>query len=368
VKKNLLSAVVLGSLCGAVQAQTNVSIYGIADAALRYTNNMGGNSKYEETSATPGRIGFRGVEDLGGGMASVFQLENGFNIDTGSLGQNGRLFGRQAYVGIRGANLGTILMGRQYDSAVDYLQPVSAGGQTWAGGIGAHFGDVDNVNNSFRVNNAVKYTSPTKNSVTFGGLYGFGETAGNAAKNRVYSLGARYVEGPWYLATAYMNINSPVTAVYDGNANGAFAGGSPYTGLQQADKQEVFGVGGAYQVGAAKVGLLYTNTKYVNSVLAKGDAKYQNFEVNCQYNLTPALLLGGGYNYTHGRWTAGNAEPNYNQFNAGVVYSLSKSVALYLRSAYQRASGDARFAAISFLTSSSTNSQVTTEAALRYLF
>ncbi|MFX5578745.1 porin, partial [Acinetobacter baumannii] len=64
------------------------------------------------TGSFPSRIGFRGTEDLGGGLQALFVLESGFAPDTGAMGQGGRLFGRQSYVGLK-SGWGQIMLGRQ---------------------------------------------------------------------------------------------------------------------------------------------------------------------------------------------------------------------------------------------------------------
>ncbi|WP_338771938.1 porin [Massilia sp. METH4] len=101
---------------GWAHAQSQVTVYGIVDAAVaRMSNaNAAGDSVTRVASLTgslPSRIGFRGSEDLGNGLAAVFVLESGYNPDTGTLGQGGRLFGRQAWVGLRG-KWGTLQVGR----------------------------------------------------------------------------------------------------------------------------------------------------------------------------------------------------------------------------------------------------------------
>lgn len=104
-------------LCGsAAHAQTQVTVYGIVDAAVARTTNAdaAGNALTKVSSLSgslPSRIGFRGSEDLGGGLSAVFALESGFNPDTGVSGQGGRLFGRQAWIGLKG-NWGTLQVGR----------------------------------------------------------------------------------------------------------------------------------------------------------------------------------------------------------------------------------------------------------------
>jgi predicted porin len=121
------------------------------------------------------RWGLRGTEDLGGGMQALFVLENGFAITTGKLSQGGDEFGRRAYVGISTSRFGTITLGRQYDSVTDYTYMFEAS-DIWLPYFGAHPGDLDNLNGTNRVNNAIKYSSASYGGFTFGGVYTAGET------------------------------------------------------------------------------------------------------------------------------------------------------------------------------------------------
>ncbi|WP_049017806.1 porin, partial [Burkholderia multivorans] len=130
--------------------QSSVTLYGVIDEGLNYTNNVGTGHVYEMASgyAQGSRWGLKGNEELGGGLKAVFQLENGFDVNTGRLNQGGRMFGRQAYVGLSSAQYGTVTFGRQYDSVVDYLAPTTANGN-WGGYLLAHPFDNDNTDNSF---------------------------------------------------------------------------------------------------------------------------------------------------------------------------------------------------------------------------
>ena len=170
MKKSLLALAALGTFAGAAHAQSSVTLYGIVDAGLAYANNVGGHHLYETSAGNlqGDRWGLRGTEDLGGGLKALFVLENGFNAFSGKLGQGGDEFGRQAYVGVS-SQFGTVTLGRQYDSVVDYTGALEVGSQ-WASFYGAHPGDLDNMNNSNRVNNSIKYTSANYSGITFGGF------------------------------------------------------------------------------------------------------------------------------------------------------------------------------------------------------
>ncbi|CAB3806382.1 Outer membrane porin protein [Paraburkholderia caffeinitolerans] len=124
------------------------------------------------------------------------------------------MFGRQAYVGIASDHYGTLTLGRQYDSVVDYLAQTTANG-SWAGYMFSHPYDNDNTDNSFRVNNTVKYASPVFAGFQFGGTYSFSNST-NFGNNRQYSVGGQYANGGLLIAAAYLQANNPSS-----NASGA---------------------------------------------------------------------------------------------------------------------------------------------------
>jgi Outer membrane protein (porin) len=93
---------IAGALSSAAHAQSSVTLYGLISAGVGYATNQGGKNAWQALSGTNQnpRWGLKGVEDLGGGTTAIFQLENGFNVMTGTASQNGREFGRQAFVGL----------------------------------------------------------------------------------------------------------------------------------------------------------------------------------------------------------------------------------------------------------------------------
>ena len=233
MKKSLIAFAALGAFAGVAQAQSSVTLYGIADVGLNYTSNSGGNRLYNMSSGVlqGSRWGLRGSEDLGGGLKAVFVLENGFTLSNGKLGQGSREFGRNAFVGLSSNNLGTLTLGRQNEFMYDWVGRVSM--ENFNGGGGntfAHALDNDNMIGTFRVNNAVKYQSPNYYGLQFGGLYGFSNAAGGFANNRAYSFGAMYNSGP-ILATLGLNtqINNSLTSAGLTNTSGAVTPPTPAT-------------------------------------------------------------------------------------------------------------------------------------------
>jgi predicted porin len=127
MKRKLLLVVALLGLGAGAAAQTAnpISLYGIVDTGVEYVSNVNaaGASVVRVPALTgsfPSRLGLRGAEDLGGGVSAIFQLESGFGLDTGTLSQGGRLFGRQSWVGLKGG-YGSLTIGRQYNMSFHSL-------------------------------------------------------------------------------------------------------------------------------------------------------------------------------------------------------------------------------------------------------
>jgi GBP family porin len=370
-------AALSGVFATAAHAQSSVTLYGLIDAGITYTNNQAGHSNWKATSGSVNgsRWGLRGSEDLGGGLKAIFTLENGFNIMNGQNGQGGREFGRQAFVGLASDQFGSVTLGRQYDSVVDFLGPLALTGTQYGGTQFAHPFDNDNLDNTFRVNNSVKYTSANYGGFKLGAMYGFSNEAGGFADNRAYSFGASYNYGPLNVAGAYMQINNPGSA----NTNGALSLDNPFV----AGRQRIFGGGLSYAFGPATVGFVYSQTMLDNAVGINGSAtggaaipftdghvRFSNYEVNGRYNLTPALSIAGAYTYTDSRIDGVN--PKFHQVSLQTAYALSKRTDVYLQGEYQHVS-DAENApglgaTINGVGTSSTENQVSATVGIRHRF
>ena len=381
MKKTLLVGALTGAFATMAHAQSSVTLYGLIDAGITYTNNQGGHSAWQETSGSVNgsRWGLRGSEDLGGGLKAIFTLENGFGINNGTLKQNSREFGRQAWVGIKSDQFGAVTLGRQYDDVVQYLGPLALTGTQYGGTYFAHPFDNDNLDNSFRVNNSVHFQSANYGGFKFGALYGFSNTAGQFSNNRAYSVGASYSWGGLNVAAAYMQLNNNVNALAQGaTAPGAVAGDATFV----AGRQRTWGAGANYTFGPATAGFVFTQTRLDNALgvnaanagtaatlaLPGGGARFNNYEVNARYALTPALSLAGAYTYTDS--SIGGVNPKWNQFNLQADYALSKRTDVYLVSEFQHVvdKGTGIGAVINGLNMSSTNKQVAVTAGLRHRF
>lgn len=252
MKKTLLALAVLGSINGAAFAQTNVSIYGVADAGIAYDKNISAGDKtwrLQSGQQSSSRLGFKGSEDLGGGLSAVFTLENGFSIDDGTL-SGGRLFGRQAWVGLNGG-FGSVKLGRQQTFLYEAMQVVDpfvinlAGSAQRVFGYGLYAADPLS-----RTDNTLAYATPRIAGFTGQLSYGFGEQAGDNSVRRQAALGASYVNGPINVQFAYHGANDATLA---GSAAALGVGAT-------ADLRSAF-IGGTYDLGVAKAHLAFADSK-----------------------------------------------------------------------------------------------------------
>ncbi len=209
-----LSLAVLG-LPGLAAAEGSITVYGIADAAVQALDGVSGSVLSGGLSAS--RLGFRGSEDLGGGLRAAFTLESGINLDDGSVGQGGAFYGRQAFVALH-TPVGSISAGRQYASLFALSGDFSAfgngvGGASTAviGGFGGGYEPVRGAavtgvppaagatgnGGPVRVNNSIRYETPELQGLRFSALYGAGEVAGATQDSRLLDVGLRYRGGPF---------------------------------------------------------------------------------------------------------------------------------------------------------------------------
>lgn len=354
-----------------VHAQSSVTLYGIISTGIQYASNVGGHSRVALANGgmMPPRFGLRGVEDLGGGNQAIFTLENGFSIKNGAT-MNGGIFGRQAFVGLRNANYGTITMGRQYEEMTTQLWWSES--SSLFSGIGAHIGDNDNMFLSNRMNNAVRYASPDFGGLTFAASYAFSNSTG-WSNNNAFSFGTNYASGPLKLGAAFSQFNRRTTATPNNLVEGAIDNSSwgfssPFVtspGGAGTDRQRIFGLGASYDFGSMN---LFGN--YTNVLFRYGDTsglRLQNAELGAYTKRWTPWTIGLSYVLTYGEYSGGS-KPRWHQVNFGTLYALSKRTDLFLTAIYQRAAGDAAYAQIFSMPASSGRNQLVTQIGIRHRF
>ncbi|EJN01802.1 outer membrane protein (porin) [Herbaspirillum sp. YR522] len=370
MKQWMIGAVAIPALMAGAQAQaqSKFEIYGLISGGVGYLTNQGGPHNFEALSGTNQnpRIGFRGQEDLGGGTRAIMNLENGFNMMTGGASQNGRLFGRLSYVGLSSNSMGTLTLGRQYEAVKDYLGPVVIASN------GVHIGDNDNGYNNLRVQNSVKYISPSFGNFNVTALYGFGEAAGDASINRVMSIGSGYKGGDFRWAVAYTQMDTPNSsrspdgAMSNDYASSLLIFNKSLVSSAGVRRQRIAGTGGFYTVGKTDFGAMYSNVRY--EYLDNTKLTLQNFDLNLVNHFTPALNLGASYFYTVGKYDTVNKKPKWHQINLQADYFLSKRTDVAITYSYQMAAGDATNATIFGFPSSSDKKQAVLMLGMRHVF
>ncbi|WP_213767649.1 porin [Caballeronia sp. dw_19] len=347
-------------------AQSSVTLYGVISVGLVYTNNTAGSRDYALVSGvqqTP-HWGLKGVEDLGGGYKTFFTLENGFSITSGALSNGGKLFGRKAFVGISTPDFGSITVGRQVDAMSDALFFYEAAAQFAA--FGVPIGDNDNVFETTRVSNAVRYSSHLYSGFQFVGQYGFSNDAGEFNNNSSKSASLTYTNGPFSAAIAYSEFLLPNSA---SNSNGAITDtyGVPVitTFASNVNRQQMFGLSGDYKLGAAQFTMMVTRSMFSYLQGAPG-LSLTNYEPTFTYYVTPEALVGIGYIFTDGH--TNNESPKWHQIDTGIDYFLSKRTDVFLVAVYQKAAGDAKFAQIYGNAPSTSRLQFSATVGIRHTF
>jgi predicted porin len=352
MKKKLLVAAMLAAGTGMAHAQSSVSIYGLIDLGLTYYSNAvktggGGASllRMDSGIAQGSRIGFKGTEDLGGGLNAFFTLESGFGADDGSLGQGGLLFGRQSFVGLGSKDWGSVSVGRQYDFMANLGGQYAMGALSPAGSFGwglhadaAHGTALNNhIYAGDRTNNSIKYNSAKFSGFSFGAMYGFGEVAGDNTANRTLSATGQYDNGPFSSALAYTDIK---------NATGTAS-------------TRIYGIGARYQIGAFTPFGVITQVKNTGT-----NAKATTYELGTVYALTALWDLAAAYQFQKRNQGVGNAQA----LVATVDYKISKRTDLYLGAVYDRDKGYNAYPVFGGGIQSSTGNQTGVRLGMRHRF
>ena len=340
MKKSLIALAVL-AVSGASFAQSNVTVYGLADLWLgsSKTETSGdafGDASLRQTKVDSGgvntsRWGLKGSEDLGGGLKANFKFEQGFAMDTGAAGVADQVFSRQSWVGVSGG-FGEVQLGRVWSTYDDIN---SLGIDTF----GANFAAKYNVWLSYqdRPSNAIKYLTPTVSGFSGSLTYGLGEdkTDANDA-SRILSLGGQYLAGPLLVALTHQE------QTQTGGSNSLF---SAVPGiLLEADFNLVTGlnpgftgkttysqINGWYDFGVVKLIGAYNVVKQTvdsTPTLLGGDLKAKEYDLGVDVPLSTSLTLTGGYARSK---VEGDGQDVFKTsgYTAALKYNLSKRTMLY---------------------------------------
>jgi predicted porin len=274
MKKSLIAIAVLAATSSAAFAQSNVTIYGILDAGIvaERGGKDGNVSKVTSGAASASRIGFKGTEDLGGGLSAIFKLETGARIDDGTLDNTtSTLFNREAFVGLSSKTAGTVTLGRQYTPYYETLRDV---GDPFAMGYAGTAKNLFPVASFMtRNSNAIVYKTPNLQGFTGAVSYSLGEVAGDSSATRQVGASLGYNNGPLNVAVAYNSKNNDTLTLK--------TAGVGHNGLIAAN----------YDFKVVKVFGAYSKDKGLNSAPLNGSATaYTGVTFAASQDSTDALI------------------------------------------------------------------------------
>lgn len=320
MKKILAIAIASAFAAPAFAATSNVDVYGALGISVEDTN---GENVSMQVTDRQSRIGFKGSEDLGGGLKAIWQIEQA--ISTSAGGQDGvggaGFANRNSFVGLSGG-FGTVLMGRhdtpyklttagKLDMFADTMGDVNAVGNMATAGCGGATGkscatDLILARHDARPGNAVAYMSPNFSGLSFAAAIVAGQDA-NADNVDGTSLAATYENGPLYVAGGWQKLESTVF-------------GSSGTTAANAET-DAWKIGAGYTFGNFKVGAVYEDVNYKPNTVADRDSWY----VNGAYNMG-AITLKGQYGQRDNAGTAADGK----KYTLGADYALSKRSSTYV--------------------------------------
>ncbi len=330
MKKSLLAMALVSAFAAPAFAQ-NVEVYGVVDVGVQYTDNGTTTvTDMKSSGQSDSRIGFKGGENLGGGLKAEFLLEAGLDVTNGQNAQNGTLFGRQSWVGLTSDTMGSVRLGRQLSTVYTTAYSVDP---TRAGLNGGFSQLMEGGSN--QVDRAVTYTSPSMGGFKAEAQYGFGGKD-KESDARVLSLGGSYTAGPLMLTGVRAVQNADSSDVTSVKETQTLIGGT--YDLQQVklhaawgeSKPEVGNKSKSYMLGVSapmgakgNVMASWTNAKVDNVADSKSDV----YSVAYTYGLSKRTNVYASYAFTanEAAATLGGADvagKDVNKFGVGVRHSF----------------------------------------------
>jgi predicted porin len=308
MKKSLIALAVAGSFAApAFAATSNVDIYGVLNVSVNSVNDGVSNTdRSTSVTSNASRFGIKGTEDLGGGLAAIWQFENGINMDEAS----GSVANRNTFLGLKGG-FGTVLAGN-HDTPMKLLgRSVDNFGDTMADSRNLLGATANNGGTAFdqRTKNTLAYISPSFSGLTVIGAYVAdhqiaGSTASCATgldcnKNDAYSVSANYANGPMMLGLGYEKHNV-----------------SP-------DSRKMWRLVGGYTIGDLKLGAQYENGTADTALIAADRSAWGLF---ANYTMGAVVLKG---NYLSVGDYKNSSNTGAKQYTLGADYNLSKRTTVY---------------------------------------
>jgi predicted porin len=321
---------------GAAFAQSNVTLYGVADIEYNYLSSDGNKfSGLQDGGLQGSRIGFRGEEALGNGLKAVFTVEFGYNIKNGQ--DQGFRNNRQTFVGLSG-KFGTLTAGRQYAPSGSYFGSTSSNGITSVNISNYHVGNFATLQtgNGSRWDNSIAYNSPNFSGLQFRAIYGFGGNVRDSGFSDAttdasrFGLGVKYANGPVYLTAIYQTIlkndgkGRPVAPTFGINSEGQIVmtdPGNP-TGEFDDGDNKAWALGGSYDFKVVKV--------FANYIREKDDLRADDLKrTYWSLGLSAPVSSVGTVQVEYGRYKTDIDETRSHGLSVGYQHALSKRTTVY---------------------------------------
>lgn len=291
MQRKILAAALFAILPVAAQAQTNVQMYGIMDAAVSRqdtgTPGQKGTWVVNSGNQSSSRLGFRGTEDLGDGLKAMFNIEAGVALDNGAADSS--LFGRRSVVGLEGA-FGLVTVGREYSPIAAVAAMSDIFGQ---GFYGSNLSAFTSGRLTRRLSNSVNYKSSAWNGLRAYLAYSAGEAATGPSGN-LHGVALEYTLGNLGLSAGYHTLKRLGTGNDKEAGFGAsykldafeFKGG--YLSADQVgpnNKFEQYNLGASYTMAANKFFFNYQNNKVENGAKGKAYAVAYSYSLSKRTNV-----------------------------------------------------------------------------------
>jgi predicted porin len=333
MKKSLIALAVLASFAGVASAQSSVTLFGIVDATLAHGSGSASNkTQLTNSGYNSSRLGFRGTEDLGGGMSASFWLEAGLNNDDGQgaatnsnnqatgagaavAGRQGLTFNRRSTVSLAGG-WGELRLGRDYTPQFWNLTVFDPFGTNGVGTTQTLNSIITGVT-AVRASNSIGYFLPGN----LGGFYGqvqyyLGENNSNVANKddgTGYGLRLGFANGPFNVALGLSRTKYAAGDVQQNNIAGQWDFGvAKLMGEYSFDKNEAvtsgkgkgYLIGGLIPVGAGEIRLAYSRYKVE---LAAATPTAKKYAIGYDYNLSKRTVLYATYAHVSNSGGSGQA-------------------------------------------------------------
>lgn len=306
-------------------AQSSVTVFGIVDANVRYVknSNLSSNVTMNSGGLSTGRLGFRGVEDLGGGLKAGFWLESDVLADTGNTSPTGKFFQRRSTVSLMG-NFGELRLGRDFSPASQNVVKFDPFGVVGVAGSNVTSRMPGTFASYYRHDNAMQYFTPVMGGAQLELMYAPDESVSTKA-GRHAAARLVYDNGPINLSVSY-----GTTFV---NAAG--------------DKLKQTGVGAAYDLGAVRLMGFYQRDELPFGTYGTATAGTEDRVLLGFTAPLGAHQIRGSYVRTDSR--RGNAAFNRadaDKYSIGYIHNLSKRTAVYTTASYIRNKNGANFSLV----------------------